>query len=89
MKAFTPQITVREKHQITLPASIVRAAHISPSDVLSVEYSNGVITLATVGRANTKRKSLMDYAGCAKGVYGKSTDEVRTYLNNERASWET
>lgn len=83
-----PQVTVREKHQITLPIAIVRAAHISPNDVLAVEYSNGVITLATVGTTHTKRKSLMDYAGSAKGIYGKNVDEVRTYLHNERATWE-
>ncbi len=82
------QVTVREKHQITLPISIVRAAHIHPNDVLAVEYSNGVITLATVGKASTKRKSLMAYAGSAKGIYGKNAEEVRNYLNNERESWE-
>lgn len=76
------QVTVREKHQITLPVSIVRAAHIHPNDVLAVEYSNGVITLATVGKASTKRKCLMDYAGSAKGTYGKSADEVRSYLES-------
>ena len=76
------QVTVREKHQITLPISIVRAAHIHPNDVLAVEYSNGVITLATVGKASNKRKSLMDYAGSAKGTYGKNADEVRSYFKS-------
>lgn len=82
------RVTVREKHQITLPMAIVRAAHIRTNDVLAVAYKNGVITLATASAAPAKRKSLMDYAGSAKGVYGKSIEEVRAYLDNERASWD-
>ena len=82
------QVTVRDKHQITLPMAIVRAAAIRPNDVLSVEYSNGVITLATAGAAPVQRKSLMDYAGIAKGLYGQSADEVHAYLDGERASWD-
>ncbi|MDO5625833.1 MAG: AbrB/MazE/SpoVT family DNA-binding domain-containing protein [Pseudomonadota bacterium] len=83
-----PQVTVREKHQITLPMAIVRAADIQPNDVLLVEHSNGVITLTTANAARPQRKSLMDYAGIAKGLHGRNADEVHAYLHKERASWD-
>ncbi|QTD43795.1 AbrB/MazE/SpoVT family DNA-binding domain-containing protein [Ottowia testudinis] len=83
-----PQVTVRDKHQITLPMSIVREAHIRTNDVLSVDYKDGVITLATERAAQPQRKRLMDYAGIAKGLYGQTADEVHAYLDEERASWE-
>lgn len=82
------QVTVRDKHQITLPMAIVRAARIRTNDVLAVEYKNGVITLATANAAQPKRRSLMDYAGIAKGLYGKNAREVDDYLAQERASWD-
>ena len=82
------QVTVREKHQITLPMAIVRAARIRANDVLVASYQNGVITLTTAGAEPAKRKSVMDYAGIAKYMYGKDVDEVHAYLARERASWE-
>lgn len=83
-----PQVTLRDKHQITLPASIVRAARLAPNDVLSVEYVNGKITLSSAATKAGKRPSLMDYAGITEGLYGQSAEEVHAYLAKERQSWE-
>ena len=82
------KVRVRDKHQITLPASIVRAASIGPNDMLDVSYQNGAITLLTQRVAGEKRRSLMDLAGSTKGLYGRTTEERDAYLANERKSWE-
>ena len=83
-----PQVRVREKHQITIPMSIVKAANIRENDQLSVEYKNGVITLVNAQNAQNKRKSIMDYAGSTNGLYGKSAAEVDAYIQSERDSWD-
>lgn len=81
------QIRVRDKHQITLPMAIVRGAGISESDLLDVQFKNGVITLTPCKSAPSK-KSLMDFVGITPGLYGKDAAEVAQYLANERDSWE-
>lgn len=81
-----PQVRVREKHQVTLPVSIVRAANINPNDVLDVTYRSGVITLVT-SKAAGKKRSLRDYVGAMQGVYGSTAQEVHSYINNERDAW--
>jgi bifunctional DNA-binding transcriptional regulator/antitoxin component of YhaV-PrlF toxin-antitoxin module len=83
-----PQVRVRDKHQITLPANVVRAANIGFNDVLDVSYKDGVITLATERVMKAKKPSLMALAGSTKGLYGKTTAEREQYTANERASWE-
>jgi bifunctional DNA-binding transcriptional regulator/antitoxin component of YhaV-PrlF toxin-antitoxin module len=82
-----PQVRVRDKHQITIPSAIVKAAQIRENDTLFVEYKCGVITLMTAQNAPHPRKSIMDYAGIANGLYGQSATEVNAYLHDERASW--
>ncbi|MCL1962140.1 MAG: AbrB/MazE/SpoVT family DNA-binding domain-containing protein [Desulfovibrionaceae bacterium] len=82
------QVRVRSKHQITLPASVVRVAGIGLNDALDVSCKDGVITLTTQHAAAKKRPSLMDLAGSAKGLYGRTTEERQAYLANERKSWE-
>ncbi len=81
------QVRVRDKHQITLPAAVVRAANIQPDDVLEVTYRAGVITL-TSKQAQAPQPSLMALAGSTKGLYGRSTQERLAYLDHERAAWE-
>jgi bifunctional DNA-binding transcriptional regulator/antitoxin component of YhaV-PrlF toxin-antitoxin module len=82
-----PQVRVREKHQVTLPMSIMRDAHIQQNDMLEVGYKNGVITLTTK-QAQPLKRSLMDFVGAAKGVYGDDPAQVRAYLATERDSWD-
>lgn len=82
-----PQVRVREKHQVTLPVSIIREAKISENDLLDVSYSNGVITLM-VHKIQGPKRSLMDYVGISKGIYGTTAKEVDAYIDAERNSWE-
>ena len=82
-----PHVRVREKHQVTLPMSIVRDAHIQQNDMLEVGYKNGVITL-TAKQTQRLKRSLMDFVGAAKGVYGTDPAQVLAYLDQERGTWE-
>lgn len=81
------QVRVRNKHQITIPAGVARAAGIKPDDVLEVRYAHGLVTLAPAGR-NPRGKSLMDYAGVGRGVWGGDAGRIDQELSADRASWE-
>jgi bifunctional DNA-binding transcriptional regulator/antitoxin component of YhaV-PrlF toxin-antitoxin module len=83
------QVRVREKHQITLPASVARAANINVNDVLNVtSHGDGTVVLSTQRETVKKRPSLMELAGSTPGLYGDSAEEIHAYIANERASWE-
>jgi bifunctional DNA-binding transcriptional regulator/antitoxin component of YhaV-PrlF toxin-antitoxin module len=83
------QVRVRDKHQITLPAPVVRAAGIGMNDVLDVSYKDGAITLSTPRAAKKKRPSLMDLAGSLKeSGYWRNAKEIDAYIAGERKSWE-
>ena len=82
------QVRVRGRRQITLPAAVVRTLNIGENDVLNVTAQEGTITLTTQQAVQKKRRSLMDLAGSTPGLYGNTTEEIHTYIANERASWE-
>ena len=82
-----PHVRIREKNQVTLPISIVRDADIRENDMLDVAYKNGVITLS-VKKAAEKTRSLMDFVGATRGVYGQSPAQVAHYLDSERDTWD-
>lgn len=82
-----PVIRMRPKHQLTLPASIVREAKLGPDDRLEVSYTNGVIVLTPRPTAAFAQKfDYMAYAGIGKGVWGSNSEEVNKYINDLRAS---
>ena len=81
------QIRIRERNQITLPANIAVAASLSPNDALEVSFANGVITLIPVN-PHIKRRSITDYVGSAKGLWGTTGTEIDAQLRDERDSWE-
>ena len=81
------QIRIRQRNQITLPANIAVAASLSPNDTLEVSFDNGVITLIPVNPHN-KRRSITDYVGSAKGLWGTTGAGIDTQLRDERDSWE-
>jgi bifunctional DNA-binding transcriptional regulator/antitoxin component of YhaV-PrlF toxin-antitoxin module len=82
-----PQVRIRDKHQVTLPISIVRDANLRENDMLDVAYKNGVITLS-VKQAAVKKRSLMDFVGATRGVYGQDPAQVAQYLDSERDTWD-
>lgn len=82
-----PQVRIREKHQVTLPMSIVRDADIHENDMLEAAYKNGVITLS-IKKTAVKKRSLMDFVGATRGVYGQNAAQVAHYLDSERDTWD-
>ncbi len=82
-----PEIRMRPKHQVTLPASLVRQANIKLDDKLDVSYVNGsiILTPSTVGKDQT---DIMAFAGIASGVWGSTVEEIDQTLNSMESGWE-
>lgn len=81
-----PEIRMRPKHQLTLPANIVREAKLAPDDRLEVRYINGVIVLTPRSKSvSAQQFDFMAYAGIDKGMWGNTSDEVNKYINDLRA----
>ena len=71
------EIRMRRKHQITLPASIVREAKIEPDDRLTVTFMNGAIIIkATKPADDMPLDDVMSYAGLGRGVWGDTHEQV-------------
>ncbi|MCW8814682.1 MAG: AbrB/MazE/SpoVT family DNA-binding domain-containing protein [Chlorobium sp.] len=81
------KVRVRQKNQITIPLRIAEEANIKPDDMLEIRYANVVIALMPHGRKERKR-SVMDYAGIARGTWGKTIAEIEEELKRDRESWE-
>jgi len=75
------KILIDERGTVTLPSDLVKEAGLKPNDLLEVDYINGVIVLNPV-------KSVMQFAGTCKGVWGSTTDEIEAVLAEDRASWD-
>ncbi len=67
--------------------SIVRDADIHENDMLEAAYKNGVITLS-IKKTAVKKRSLMDFVGATRGVYGQNAAQVAHYLDSERDTWD-
>jgi hypothetical protein len=81
-----PEIRMRPKHQVTLPANIVRQAKLAPDDRLEVTYTNGVIVLTPCSKSSSAPKfDLMAYAGIGKGMWGNTAEEVNKHIRDLRA----
>ncbi|MFW2176970.1 MULTISPECIES: hypothetical protein [unclassified Moraxella] len=80
-------VNISNTKQITIPNAILQSAHILPTDNLEIRYQEGVIMLVRQSTQATK-KSLLDFAGATKGLYGNTTEERQAYLKNERDSWD-
>ena len=77
-------VTVSSKHQITLPAEIVRELGLHGGDKLAVELTDGRIV------AVPEPASWAEYMrGSARGLYGRTTQEIDRYVAEERGSWYT
>lgn len=82
-----PVVKIRPKGQVTIPADILQAWHIHSNDKINVNLVNGVVMLTPVNRLDHK-KSIMSYAGIARGLWGDSADDIDNFVRNERDSWE-
>lgn len=82
----TAVTTLSSKHQITLPAALVRELDLEPGDKLAVRLLEGRIVLTQQPR--TPEEWVQRYSGALKGVYGKTVEEVEKYIRRERESWD-
>ena len=77
-----PTVTISSKHQITLPAEIVRRLGLRAGDKLAIELIEGEIL------AVPEPVSWVDWGrGIAAGVYGGTKESIDRYVAEERVSW--
>ena len=83
-----PEIRMRPKHQVTLPAGIVRQAQLKLDDRLSVSFVNGAIVLTPQIASDVPVADVMAFAGIGKRVWGKTDAQVEQAARSLRDQWE-
>ena len=83
-----PEIRMRPKHQVTLPASIVREANLQTDDRLMVTLVNGNILISPKRAKPAAPQNVMAFAGIGRGVWGQTSDEVVAKVRALRDEWE-
>jgi hypothetical protein len=88
--ASMPQVKLREKGQVTIPAELLqewsKKNHVSINDSMEARLSNGVLMLIPQKRHLAKR-SVMSFAGVGKGLWGNTPAEVDASLKEIRDTW--
>ena len=84
-----PEVRLRPKGQVTIPASIIEKAHLTEDVMLDVELVNGVITMTPhpQGKGCT-REDIMAYAGIFQGAWGDTPKKVDETVSKLRDEWE-
>ena len=82
-----PEIRLRPKHQVTLPANLVRRANIQLDDKLTISYVNGSIILTPIAAGKTQT-DIMAFAGIASGLWGGTALEIDQTLDSNKSGWE-
>ena len=77
---------MRSKNQVTIPASIVEAAHLTENCKFDVEYLNGVIIFTPQDLKPTK-DDVLSYAGLFSGAWGNNVHEVESTINHLHNEW--
>jgi len=78
-----PVVTLSSKHQITLPAGIVRTLGLRPGAKLVVELLDDHLILLP------QPESWAEYfRGSMKGVYGSTAEEIDRYISEVRYGWD-
>ncbi len=81
-----PEVTIRPKGQLTIPAEILRNWHLQTSKV-NITLVNGVLMITPVNPKEEPKTSIMDFAGIGHGLWGDTPEEVETSINELRNSW--
>ena len=84
--ADTALTTLSSKHQITLPAALVRQLRLEPGDKLTVQLRDGRIVLRRQPR--TPEEWVRRFSGALKEAYGETAEEIDEYVRRERETWE-
>lgn len=84
-----PEVRLRPKGQVTIPASIIEKAHLAEDVMLDVALVNGVITLTPQPKAKgSQREDIMAYAGIFHGAWGDTPKRVDETITKLRDEWE-
>lgn len=81
------EIRMRPKHQVTLPASVVRAAKLQVDDRMSVVFVNGSIIITPTALVENP-PDLMAFAGIGRGLWGETADDVEASIADLKSGWE-
>jgi hypothetical protein len=85
-----PQVKLREKGQVTIPAELLqewgRTNHVATNDTMDAHLSNGVLMLIPSKR-HTAKRDIMSFAGVGKGLWGSTQDEIEATIQDLRSSW--
>jgi hypothetical protein len=82
-----PEVKMRGKNQVTIPASIVEKAHLSENCTFDVEYMNGVIIFTPLS-PTPQKDDVLSYAGLYAGSWGRTPEAVETTINNLHSEWQ-
>ena len=82
-----PEVRMRPKHQITLPARIVREAQLETDDKLTVTYINGSIVI-TPQQKSPQATDIMAFAGIARGLWGNTEAQTDQMLKDMKTAWQ-
>jgi AbrB family looped-hinge helix DNA binding protein len=78
--------TISSKHQITLPAAMIRQLGLQPGDKLTVRLEDHRITLERQPRTPDEWVQRFSGALAAKPYWG-TKEEIDEYVRKERESW--
>ena len=81
-----PEITVRQRNQITIPKAIAEEAGIAEGAVGDLSYANGVITISF--RGHRPPIDISQYAGVLAGVWGDTPEEIDQNIRETRDSFD-
>ena len=81
-----PEVTIRQRNQLTVPAEIARQVGIQPGTTCTIEVVGGVITLTPTG--GPAGQPLAAYRGAARGAWGPTPAEIEATIAADRASWQ-
>jgi bifunctional DNA-binding transcriptional regulator/antitoxin component of YhaV-PrlF toxin-antitoxin module len=81
------EVKLRPKGQITIPASVMKAAKLKADATMRIDYINGVITLTPI-QQKSDPDDIMRYAGSLAGMWGATPEEMERNIALERSSWE-
>lgn len=76
-------VKVSSKNQVTLPIEICRRLNVKKGSRLFIELKDGKIIITP-----EPDNYVSHYYGTAKGTYGKTSEEIDTYVQEERGSWD-
>ncbi|WP_422448816.1 AbrB/MazE/SpoVT family DNA-binding domain-containing protein [Thermoanaerobacterium sp. DL9XJH110] len=77
------KVKLSSKHQITVPMEFCRKLKLKKGSTLIMEIKDGKIIITP------EPDDYVEYFyGIAKGIYGKTAEEIDKYVREERESWE-